>query len=196
MMPETSLVGIITTHDPVVGKVQTPHGEIEVRRLLGIDGDELDRAETWSGTGFVEEYLKRDPLLLTDLHRASAMADGTFRTAVDTRAEAEGSEIPAVALEVYWEDTGSDLVIEFPGEKQAQKLLNALRGRLPFGRALLVVSPGCPPIGFKPSERFDINWSPEGLFIDGNLDEPNVARIVEFIRPDAPGAVVRLPLNG
>ncbi len=195
MMPDTSLMGVITTSDPVLGTVATPHGEIEMRRILGIDSEELDRAETWSGSGFVEEYAKRDPLLLTDLNRVSAMSDLAFSDVANARATAEGSEIPAVALDVRWEDTGSELVIEFPGDQQAQKLLNALRGRLPFGRTLLVVSHGGPPIGFKPAESFDINWSPQGLFIDGNLDEPNVARIVGFIRPDSPGSVVRLPLR-
>jgi hypothetical protein len=194
-MPRTSLVGIVVASDPTIDTIETPYGEITVRRILGIDQDELDRVETWSPQGFVEEYKKSDPLLLTDLTRPSRMADVTFRKTVAARASAEGSSVPAILLDVSWEDTGDELVIEFPGEQQAQKLLDALRGRLPFGEKLLVISPDGPPIGFAPAKEFDINWSDRGLFIDGNLDEPNFSRIVDFIRPDAGGATVRLPLK-
>jgi suppressor of fused-like protein len=152
--------------------------------------------ETWSADGFVEEYAKSDPLLLTQLSRPSRMSDADFSSRVSTRAQQEGSTTPAILVDVFWEDTGTELVIELPGERQAQKLLNALHGRLPFGRELTLVSRKCPPIRFRPAAQFDINWSPQGLVIDGNLDERNVARIVSFVRPNAPGAVVRLPLNG
>jgi len=50
--------------------VQTPDGTVVIRRLLGIDGLELDRAETWSPEGFIEELLEMNPLLLSDIGRS------------------------------------------------------------------------------------------------------------------------------
>ena len=194
-LPQTPLVGLLTATDPVLGTVDTPAGPIEVRRLVGIRADEQDRVETWSGDGFLEEHCKRDPLLLTDLGRASLLDDPSFRETVDRRAKAEGSTRPAIAVEVAWEHTGTGLVIEFPGGPQAAKLLAALRGRLPFGHRLIVLSPHCPPIAFRPAERFHIDWSPEALVIDGGLDDPDVARILELIQPESSGTRVTLQLG-
>jgi hypothetical protein len=195
-LPQTSLVGVITTADPVLPRIATAHGEVEVRRLLGIDEDELDRAQTWSPRGFVEEYAKRDPLLLTDLARPSAMADADFCARVDGRAEEEGSELPVILLDVAWQDTGTELVIEFPGGREAQKLLDGLAGRLPFGNSLEVVSRRSPPLTFRPAEAFAIAGSPKGLIIDGHLDDANLAAILAYADPNAGGGTVRIARKG
>ncbi len=195
MMPHSPLVALVVTDDPVLSTIETPRGVVEVRRLVGVHADEYDRIETWSAGGFAEELAKRDPLLLTDSGRASLMEDATAREVIDRRAHEEGSTNPVIVSDMYWEDNGSELVIEFPGGADAAKLLAALHGHLDFGQPLLVATRTTPPITFTPADAFDINWSPDGLHIEGRLDEPNLARIVSFIRPDAPGSVVRLPLK-
>lgn len=194
-MPSTELVGLAVARDPQIASIDTAHGKIEVRRLVGLHQAELDRAETWSPHGFMEEYLVRDSLLLTDLSRPDAMEDSGFRSRVDERAEREGSEIPAFVLNVYWQMTPSNLEIEFPGGREAQKLLDALQGRLSFGQPFTVICREAPPIHFVPSAEFAIDWSSDGLTLHGTLENVNIAGILEFVRPDAPLSVVRIPLS-
>ncbi len=194
-MPDSPLVALVVARDPVLEAIETPNGPVEVRRLVGVHADEYSRIETWSAGGFAEELAKHDPMLLTDSTRASLMNDPSAREVIDGRAREEGSSNPVIVADMYWEDTGSELRIEFPGGADAEKLLAALHGRLDFGQPLLVATRTSPPITFTPADTFDINWSPDGLHIDGRLDDPNLARIVSFIRPDAPGSVVKLPLK-
>lgn len=194
-MPDTSLVGIVVVPDPVLPVITTPRGEVEVRRFAGIDQAELDRAETWSPASFGTLWRQHDPLLLTDLARASLMDDPAFRDAAEAGARAEGSTVPAILLDVAWEETAEALVIELPGGREAQKLLDALRGRVGFGRQLVVVSNRSAPIAFRPGAEFDISWSQNGLILVGDLDEPNMAQILSYVRPDAGGGIVRLPLS-
>ncbi|MCU0674320.1 MAG: suppressor of fused domain protein [Myxococcota bacterium] len=72
-MPDSNLVGVVATHDPVLPRIETPAGPIEVRRLVGVDAAELDRIETWSVLSFVEELRTINPLLLSPIQRGSAM---------------------------------------------------------------------------------------------------------------------------
>lgn len=185
-MPNTDLVGLAVARDPQIESIETAHGKMEVRRLVGLHQAELDRAETWSPEGFMEEYSVRDSLLLSDLSRPDAMKESEFRSRVDERASREGSEIPAFVLNVYWQMTPTNLEIEFPGGREAQKLLDALHGRLSFGRPFEVICREAPPIQFVPSDEFAIEWTSGGLILYGTLENANMASIVEFIRPDAP----------
>lgn len=194
-MPNSSLVGVVATLDPVIHPIETPYGEIEVRRLVGLDEDELIRAETWSGWGFAEEFAAKDPLLLTDLHRSGLMADDAFAAVVNSRADQEGSEMDSIYAEVYWKAKRRELRIEFGGGKQAQKILDAIHGRLGFGQPLVLMSPNSPPIVFTAREEPDIRWTDEALYISGLLGDPNIESIMQYIRPDAPASVVRVPFD-
>ncbi|MBS2013602.1 MAG: hypothetical protein JST00_11980 [Deltaproteobacteria bacterium] len=50
-MPSTELCALLTARDPVLPTIATPRGDVEVRRLVGLHQDELDRIETWSSEG-------------------------------------------------------------------------------------------------------------------------------------------------
>jgi hypothetical protein len=77
----------------VLPTISTDYGKVEIRRLIGVDDAERDRIETWSAAAFIEEYLKRDPLLLTNLRRESAI---TIRTATRlSKAVSKGSPTTA-----------------------------------------------------------------------------------------------------
>src|SRR3569833_3926920 len=73
MQPDTALVGILVAPDPVVPLIQSDAGDIEVRRLVGIDQFEIDRAVTWDPPAFLELVRGIDPLLLTSPRRSSYM---------------------------------------------------------------------------------------------------------------------------
>ncbi|MEM6956721.1 MAG: suppressor of fused domain protein, partial [Myxococcota bacterium] len=172
MMPQTDLVGLVVGRDPALPSISTPHGAIEVRRFVGVDQLELDRAETWFGESFLEEYAKDEPLLLSALDRPSAMANAAFRERCAARAAREGSAQSAVMLGVSWRDTGDAFEIDIPGGREFHKLRDALRGRLPHGRTLMVVSRTSSPLLFQPGEGFGIEPTPQGLLIHGDLSHP------------------------
>jgi Suppressor of fused protein (SUFU) len=71
MMPNSTLVGVLATPDPVLGTIITPAGPVEVRRLVGIDASELARANALRPNDFREAFTKLDPLLLSILERPS-----------------------------------------------------------------------------------------------------------------------------
>ncbi len=138
MMPPTKLVGVMADVDPVLPQVKTPHGTVEIRRIVGVDQRELDRAETWSFRGFLDELRRVNPLLLSPPGRRSAMDDDAFRFAVDRRAASEGSDVDAAAFAIGWARTANGVRLTLPPRGPAsQRLLNGLRGRLGFGRPLV-----------------------------------------------------------
>ena len=176
MMPPTPLVGLVVAEDPVLPEIETGHGTIQVRRLYGIDQLELDRAETWSGGSFTDEYRKRDPLLLTDLNRSSAMDDPSFAAGCSSRTAEEGSSIPAIQSDVSWSEMGGAIEITMPSGAEGAKLRDALRGRLKFGRKLMVVSRSGPPFFFEPADSFRMQVDLQGLAIEGAMNDEGFAR--------------------
>lgn len=145
-MPDSTLVGILCTPDPVLPKI----GDVEVRRLVGIDAAELDCAETWSPKGFLEELRKEDPLLLSPPMRASHMQNAAFVQRCDARAVEEGGDVDAAVFDVSWEVQGADVVVQLPTGAGANRLRRGLQNRAGFGRRLIAFSMRSPPIAFLP----------------------------------------------
>jgi hypothetical protein len=177
MMPDSSLVGIIATRDPVLGTIDTPAGPIEVRRLVGIDARELDRVETWSARGFVEEMARRDPLLVSPLLRPSLMADAAFRADVDRRAIAEGSEMDAAMFDIAWDADDGGVRVEVPCGAAAQRLLDGINGRIGHGRRLVAISRRSPPIELLPGAP-GIEVLPRALRLVGDVRQGPIAAVV------------------
>jgi len=167
-LPDSTLVGILAARDPALGRILTPAGEVEVRRLVGIDSRELDRSETWSFRGFLEELVKIDPLLLSPPMRACHLDDPDFRRIVDGRAAAEGSDVDAALFELRWEPTASGALLHLPRGQAARRLLDALQGRLGFGRRLVAFSMAAPPVVFTPGPH-EVRITPRALELSGDL---------------------------
>ena len=149
---------------------------------MGIDQLELDRAETWSGASFVDEYRGRDPLLLTDLNRPSAMADESFALRCARRAEDEGSRVPAILVDVAWQATPGGIVLELPGGREAAKMRDAILGRLPFGRTLLIAGRRSAPLVFRPAEVPRMQATPEGLVLEGAFEHAPAQRVLTALQ--------------
>lgn len=179
MMPSTNLVGLIVADDPVVPAIETEHGTIQVRRLYGIDPRELDRAETWSGAAFSDEYRKRDPLLITDLHRSSAMDEPSFVSACASRAAQEGSSVPAIQSDVTWSEADGAIEVHLSGGASGAKLRDAVYGRLKFGRGLTVIPTRGSPIRFEPADAFALHITLQGLVVEGALKNMAFTRYLE-----------------
>ncbi|MFT3712074.1 MAG: suppressor of fused domain protein [Archangium sp.] len=192
MMPDSSLVGMLATIDPVLPRIDTPHGAVEVRRLVCIDSRELDRAETWSAKGFLEELRKADPLLLSPLTRRCLLDDAGFGATVEKRFASEGSDIDAALFDLVWDETQDGVELHLPESKQgAERFANALRGRVGFGRKLVAFSMHAPPIVFTPGVA-QVVLTERSLEIGGDLSAGAPAQILSALL--AGEASVRLPL--
>lgn len=190
MMPDSNLVGVLAAPDPVLQTIDTPGGPIEVRRLVGIDHSELDRVETWSARGFLEEMTKVDPLLLSPPMRRSLMEDATFRVAVDHRAAVEGCEMDCAVFDLAWRQDDHGLEIELPSGRGAKRLLDALHGRIGFGRPLLAVSTRSSPVEFLPGPPA-IEASEQGLRLCGDLRDGPIAGLIQAVR----GGMTVMPIS-
>jgi len=179
-LPDSTLVGVLCAADPVLPRIATPHGAIEVRRLIGIDALELDRVETWSPRGFIEELGRRDPLLLSPIARRSWMDDVQFLAAVERRAADEGSEMDSAMFDVAWSMSEDRVVIELPHGRGAERLREALCGRIGFGRRLGALSRTSPMIAFEPQQH-GIKVFRDALMIGGDLDSPTLRALLAAI---------------
>lgn len=192
MMPDSSLVGMLCTPDPVLPRIATPHGEVEVRRLVCIDEGELNRAETWSPKGFLEELLKVDPLLLSPLERETWLDTPSFEEAVERRFAAEGSDVDAAVFELDWESSEPGVATVFLPEAlgDAQRLMWALQGRVGFGRKLAAISMRAPPVHFIPGLPMVIARD-NGLMIGGDLKDGPAGQVLRAIEAREDSVEVR-----
>lgn len=70
---QTALTGALFVTDPVLGRIDTPHGRLQFLQLVGITEAELAaiRAQTLAVPDLVAALARRDPLLVTDLARTA-----------------------------------------------------------------------------------------------------------------------------
>jgi suppressor of fused-like protein len=194
MMPDSTLVGILCAPDPVLGSIDTPHGEVEVRRLVGIDAVELDRVETWSVRGFLEEMSKLNPQLLSPIQRTSLMDYAPFRDQVEERARREGNSMDAAVFDFAWSVDGQGAAIDLPRDRAAIKRLHdGIVGRVAFGRRLGAFSKRSPMIAFEPGEPAGVTPTDRALVLGGTIEAPAIRAILRALESQSPR--VLLPLR-
>ncbi|MCO5166222.1 MAG: suppressor of fused domain protein [Planctomycetes bacterium] len=135
MEDEGTLVRAIAfATDPALPARDTPHGRVEFLQVVGLTLDELAAAQAWNTERFLELLSRAQPLLVTDLSRASALDDPALRADVEARTEAEGSSQAAAFLSgLAWEASGDQARLRV-GANGVESLRNMLRGRTPHGR--------------------------------------------------------------
>jgi hypothetical protein len=145
--PDTHLTAVAVAADPVIPRVETPRGPVEIRRLYGLSNLDLEMIETWSCAGFMDLVRRRDPELVTDLGRSEWRADRAFVQERDDRARKEGATAGALVVPgLRWQGTGDGYRVVVPGAHHALRIARMMQARLPFGRNMLVhdiqVGPG------------------------------------------------------
>lgn len=195
-LPNTPLDAIVVAADPLVPRIDTAHGPIEVRRLVGLHPDEVALIDTWSSRGFLGQWAPANPQLTTDPARPSAAVDEVLWERITALAREEGGSVGAVFVTGGWTPDGdSGAVIQLPGGPQAAQLRRVLDARLPYGRPLLIdAPPPGSPVQLVPSDgAFSIEVSDEGvLVVAGPLDHPAMAGIVDTIRTNTSGTQIRI----
>lgn len=137
----TELSGLIFTIDPDAGKLVTPYDKAPVLLCVPVTKDEVRAVREWSPTGLIEVLSKGDPLLITDLERASLLQSPRARAVIDQRMEKEGSSLSSITAEAS--------AIESNGKKTTWKLsvdametvISLLKGRTGHLRSFTVSSP-------------------------------------------------------
>jgi hypothetical protein len=138
-MPATAMSAACFTVDPALPSITTPHGEVQVRRALGIYEDELQAMELWSAAGFVTTVAALDPTLTTDIARTSYATRPEVQRAIHDGSKREGSAFGFVAVPgIHWGESDQGLFVAFPGGEHAARIHRMIEARLPFGRSLLV----------------------------------------------------------
>ena len=147
-----------------------------MRRLVGVDQLELDRIETWSVPGFLEEVRWRDHLLLSRPMRPSYMADPEFVAEVDRRAREEGSDMDAAMFDVAWREDDRGIHVLIPNGAGAKRLVDGMRGRLGFGKSLLAFSRKSAPIELLPGSPA-VRLTARSLQLQGDLTHGPIAML-------------------
>ncbi len=148
---ETALHAIAFANDAQLEALDTPNGAVEFLQIVGITTDELELAQSWDTARFLQLLERKHPLLVTDLGRASALADPDFAASAAAGAAREGSSQSGTAIgHLTWERTDAGLVIEI-GALAIRAVGRAFAGRLPHGRGFVIESP-THFISFQPGE--------------------------------------------
>src|SRR5262249_14537885 len=132
----STLIHAITfCHDPELPPMATPNGRVEFLQIVGLTMEELEAISSWNAAAFLELRRRDDPLLLTDLWRASWLTGPAFAAEVARRTKKDGSSCGWLAL-VLECDTKTDPVCVRVQSIAVNGLSRRLLGRLPYGREL------------------------------------------------------------
>ena len=132
---DTQITAICFADDPELGDIDTPFGAARFVQIVGITDDEYRLIQEWTTTGLLDILGKKLPVLVTDLGRASVLADPEIAREVERRVAAEGSsEDLSFAGEMKIDADDGRVRLEL-GALYAAALPRAMRGRLRHGRS-------------------------------------------------------------
>ena len=70
---DTDITGLVFALDPELGRIDTPHGEVNFLQMVGITTAELQKLQADPSPEavqtLIEELRAHDPLLVTDMER-------------------------------------------------------------------------------------------------------------------------------
>jgi hypothetical protein len=167
--------------DPQLPPMMTPNGRVEFLQIVGLTMDELEAITSWNAEAFLDLRSRDDPFLLTDISRASWLADPRFAAEVARRSELEGSSCGWLAL-VLECDTESDPVCVRVQSIAVKGLSRRLLGRPPYGRELVLNDKEATVI-FKPGKRSQLKLAEGSVTIV--LREDHLVEMVRSLQPHA-----------
>jgi suppressor of fused-like protein len=170
--------------DPQLPPIETPNGRVQFLQVVGLTMDELEAIYSWNAEAFLGLRRRDDPLLLTDLTRASWMADAKFAAKVARRSKKDGSSCGWLTL-VLECDTESDPVSVRVQTIAVGGLRRRLLSRLPYGRDLTLndMNDKDATIVFKPGKRSRLKREEDAVTI--TLREDHLAELAGSLRPHA-----------
>lgn len=127
--------------DPELPAIDTENGRVEFLQLVGLSTDEYDATKSWDTLKLMGVLAERDPALLTDLGRASALSDPAVRRRVE-----EGTANDGSSMEMFFATRGSletkgPVPILGVAANGLDDLKRLVRGRLAFAKPALISWP-------------------------------------------------------
>lgn len=171
---EKTEIGAITfAADPKLARISTPHGRLDFLQVVGLTMDEYALIKLWDSESLTRVLAEVDPLLLTDLHRPSLLADAARAKDVRARVQKDGSSMASTfvdRLELSRSGKKAEVTV---GALIVQDLTDMLGARLLHGRdfalngpeAELVLKPSKEP-GWKTTEESVTLEIPDALALE------------------------------
>ncbi|QKG23395.1 suppressor of fused domain protein [Actinomadura verrucosospora] len=169
--------------DPELGEIATPHGRVEFLQVVGLATEEYEALRQWDAASFLNAIAPHLPLFVTDIDRPSLLADPELARAVREGIARDGSSSGALFVNTaHWELDGAATTLRI-GALQAEAIAQALRGRLPFGRTLLLQTEDTRMV-FQPAGAYAVVETEDGR-LDVSLPPEALDDVVAALRPVA-----------
>ncbi|MHB0971857.1 MAG: suppressor of fused domain protein [Thermoanaerobaculia bacterium] len=127
---QTDLSALLFISDPQLMPIQTPHGKVVFLQAVGITGDELAASRAWNSESFAAILQRTDPLLVTDIHRASVLSDTAIAREISEGQSRESSSSVALHVETLTVERENGRWVIGLTEAVAAVLPGYIRGRL------------------------------------------------------------------
>lgn len=200
---DTEIRAMAMREDPVLCEVDSPHGRFSFLQIVGLTLDELKAMKAWTTDGVLSELAASDPELIVDLERPSILTDpdAAARIAEGTAREGSGTD------SLYASPAGYKVSGGMLRRRQARIDLGALgidevatilRGRLPFGRTLMLQLEDNRRILLEPGERASWDEAEDRLLVRmppdvaAELANRMVPKAQEFVLTELPDVTWRI----
>ena len=185
---DSEITAVTFVTDPELGTIATPHGQVEFLQVVGLATEEYEVVRRWNAEGLTGALAQHLPLLVTDVGRRSLLADPDVARTVEDGVARDGSSSGMLFVSTAeWERDAAATTLRI-GALQAPAIVDALRGRLPFGRELSLVADDA-RVTFRPGGAFAVAEPDEGVL---EVDVPEGA--LDDLVAAMPGTAGRRPV--
>ncbi|GAA4977132.1 suppressor of fused domain protein [Actinoplanes utahensis] len=170
---DTLMTAITFAEDPELGTIATPHGRLQFLQVVGLTTDEYDAVRQWHAEGLLALLAERNPLLVTDLDRPSALDDPVIRAAAEAGRERDGSSTGMLMIAGFrWSaDEDGTIRLSFK-EINAPQVPAGVKDRLPYGRELWLDGDDRTRVKLIPAAAYAVRQPGDGVL---ELDLPEAA---------------------
>ncbi|MEU8802480.1 suppressor of fused domain protein [Spirillospora sp. NPDC048819] len=178
--------------DPELGEISTPHGSVVFLQAVGLATEEYAVLRKWNVDELMKVLAPHLPLFVTDIDRRSLLAHPEVARAVQEGSTRDGSSsglhyVPKVG----WERTAGSTTLRL-GANHAPQIADSLRGRLPFGRELILQGDDA-RLTFRPGDVYAVEEPLQGA-LDVHVPLAALDDLTAVLRPVAGRtAVASLP---
>ncbi|WP_433331502.1 suppressor of fused domain protein [Spirillospora sp. CA-294931] len=192
------LHAVAFVEDAELGEIDTPHGRVQFLQVVGLTADEYEATRQWDTLGLLGALEPKTPLHVTDIARRSLLDDphvaATFREGIERDGSSTGLLLITTA---HWTLEPAATTLRL-GALQTTGIAQALRGRLPYGRDLVLRTDDT-SVTFEPSDTFSIREH-DGDSLVITLPPAALNELVAVLRPkagrhtipSAPGLVIEI----
>ncbi|TDD89947.1 suppressor of fused domain protein [Actinomadura rubrisoli] len=180
---DSEIRAVAFTGDPELGEIATPHGKVKFLQVVGLAMEEYDAVRQWNARSLLDALAPRLPLFVTDIDRPSLLADPELARLVREGIAREGSNSGVLFVTTaHWERAAGATTLRL-GALQAPAIAQTLRGRLPFGRELVLQTEDS-LLTFRPAEEFAVDEPGDGV-LDVSVPPAALDDLIEALRPTA-----------